>query len=121
MENYFIIKRFINIIKENINNDFLNALRSSYQDKKYDNKNKEIINYIINKLQELLNQHINDITFGVNISHKHAYINFVSDIKVIIHNNLLDNEFNRMFINDILSYEDNNDKSNRLNRMNSLC
>jgi 6-phosphogluconate dehydrogenase len=93
MENYFICKQFVNIILNNLNYEFISALRISHSDQKYDEKNKNFINYIINKIQEMLTQH-----------NKQQYDSYKSDITAHVLNYLQDNSYDRKFIKDIIEF-----------------
>jgi len=106
MDDYFIAKRFVKILLNNLNRHFMHTLNRCMNDIKDDDMNRNFVNYIINELQGFLNTHINDIRFGAIGKYKNDYLSLKDDLMIHTLNHLQNTDFKRNFIDKVLSNVD---------------
>ncbi len=101
MENYFLTKKIVGILLENLNDDFMRCLRQVHMNEKYDENNKQLIHTIINEIQQFLSKHPNDITFGLNGKYKEDYVMLQRSLTGLMSNYLQNKDNDKVFITEL--------------------
>lgn len=111
MDEYFIVKKAVEIILSNLNDNFIKCLITISLDDKYTHNIKLILG-IIELVKQYMNTRKNDILSScIKYTNKTYYINLNDSLFTLINNHLLNRneplEHKYIFINDLISKHNN--------------